>query len=421
MLKNAVFVFIILLYFCNVATAADKHFSGVIRYDYLLTGTHNTVSAKHINTLYVNNVQLESSKMPDYGNFRHLVRNSSTGDTLFLQGFHPIFKEWQSTQEAQTETKEFYNVLLFPYSCDVVSISIEMRDNAGKWVSMFSDTLKIDIDKISFAPIAQYNIDTLIWSGKSNDKVDIVILAEGYTSAEMDKFAADCRRMIDKLFEISPYRQNKNKFNVLALQTPSLESGVDIPSKNIFRNTVYNSTFSTFGLERYLATLDQKSIFDALGNIACDRSYILVNTSKYGGGGFYNHLVISAADCVNAQYVFVHELTHGLCGLADEYFDSSTSFIEPLYTKGVEPWEPNLTTLTNFSEKWENLIDKNIPIPTPRSYKYLYSIGVFEGGGYQKDDVFSPYQNCWMKGYSSNGFCPICRMVIEKTINLYAK
>ena len=73
----------------------------------------------------------------------------------------------------------------------------------------------------------------------------------------------------------------------------------------------------------------------------------------------------------------------------------------------------------NFDTKWKDKIKKSTPIPTPREEKYKNTVGVFEGGGYVSEDVYSPFMDCRMKSNQANGFCPVCQESIEKMIRYY--
>ena len=140
--------------------------------------------------------------------------------------------------------------------------------------------------------VRSYETVKIQQNGKPSEKVDLVILAEGYTQAEMDKFVDDARRVTGYLFNEEPFKSEKSKFNVTAVLTPSAESGTDIPGEGIYKNTAFNSTFYTFDIDRYLTTSDMKSIYDAAASVPWDHLYILVNSEKYGGGGFYNFLSV---------------------------------------------------------------------------------------------------------------------------------
>ena len=98
-------------------------------------------------------------------------------------------------------------------------------------------------------------------------------------------------------------------------------------------------------------------------NAPYDQIYIIANSSKYGGGGIFNDYCVSVNSNAAAAKIFIHEFGHGFAGLADEYYDSSTSYNE-FYPKDVEPWEPNLTTLVDFGSKWKSMLPSGTAIPS---------------------------------------------------------
>ncbi|NQU51486.1 MAG: peptidase, partial [Bacteroidetes bacterium] len=106
--------------------------------------------------------------------------------------------------------------------------------------------------------------------GNLKKKVDLVILAEGYTNLEMDKFVEDAKRVTQYLFDEEPFRSDKKNFNIKAVLTPSVDSGTDVPGENIYKNTHFNSNFFTFNLPRYLTTSDMKTIYDAAAVVPYD-------------------------------------------------------------------------------------------------------------------------------------------------------
>jgi hypothetical protein len=248
----------------------------------------------------------------------------------------------------------------------------------------------------------------------------LVILAEGYTANEIQKFADDSKRVTSYLFDEEPFKSGKEHFNVKAVFMPSAESGTDIPGERIYKNTAFNATFYTFDVPRYLTTSDMKTIYDVAATVPYDQIYILVNTERYGGGGFYNFLTICSADNELTREVFVHEFGHGFAGLGDEYYTSSVAY-ENYYNLEIEPWEPNLTPLIDFDKKWKNMISPSVPVPTPREARYSNTIGVFEGGGYMNKGIYSPYTDCRMKSNTAKCFCPVCTNAIKKTIEYYTK
>jgi hypothetical protein len=113
--------------------------------------------------------------------------------------------------------------------------------------------------------------------------------------------------------------------------------------------------------------------------------------------------------------VFIHEFGHGFAGLGDEYYDSDVSYSD-FYSRDIEPWEPNLTTLVNFSSKWKNYVLAGTPVPTPSDQQYLNAVGVFEGGGYVAKGLYRPAYDCRMKSNDTDNFCKVCQLSIEKMI-----
>ncbi|MFO7932486.1 MAG: M64 family metallopeptidase, partial [Bacteroidales bacterium] len=189
------------------------------------------------------------------------------------------------------------------------------------------------------------------------------------------------------------------------------------PGAGIWKNTIVNSSFYTFGIERYMTTLDFKSVCDVASNAHYDQIYILVNTSKYGGGGIYNHYSISAADNKQSREVLIHEFGHAFGGLADEYFTSAVAYND-YFNLDAEPWNPNLTTLVDFSSKWEDMVPEGVPVPTPPLDKYRKTVGVYEGGGYVSQGIYRPMIDCRMHSNDAS-FCPVCTRAIEKMIRLH--
>ena len=195
-----------------------------------------------------------------------------------------------------------------------------------------------------------------------------------------------------------------------------MESGTDIPGEHVYRNTVLNSTFYTFDISRYLTTTDMKMVHDMAADVPYDQLILLVNTSRYGGGGFYNFINVCASDHPLSPNVFVHEFGHGFAGLADEYYTSEVTF-DNYYNLKAEPWEPNLTTLVNFDLKWKSFLDLDTPVPTPRNEKYESTLGAFEGGGYRAKGIYSPMEDCRMKSNKTHNFCPVCIRAIQAVIS----
>lgn len=356
----------------------------------------------------------------DFGKYKLEVRDSSTNELIYSRCFSTLFSEWQTTEEAKKIKKSFSESVVMPFPKNKAIASIFTRDRKHKLIKKFEvqiDPKNYFISKEKRKPCNNFKV---IYNGESSSKVDIVIIPDGYTKDEMEIFKLDCNKFAQYLFNSSPYKENKDKFNIWGVEAPSLESGTDIPAENIWRNTSVNSSFYTFDVERYCMISDYKTVRDFAANAPYDQIYVLVNSKKYGGGSIYNFYSVCVNKNPREEYVFVHEFGHGFAFLADEYYESSTAY-QDFYPSDVEPLEPNLTTLIEFDKKWKNQIEKNIPIPTPTEEKYKNSIGVFEGGGYVAKQVYRPMYDCSMKSASVNNFCPVCKETILKMIKFYSE
>ena len=355
-----------------------------------------------------------------YGSYRYRLFDEESGLLIFSKGFSTLFQEWQTTPEAKNADKTFYQAAIFPYPRKTVRLEIDARQRNGRFVNLYKTVIDPGDYFILQESPARFPAENILNNGPSEKKVDIVILAEGYTLEEMDKFLKDAERVTNYLFDEEPFHSEKDHFNVRAVMTPSAESGTDIPGEHIYRNTFFNSSFFTFDVPRYLTSSDMKAIYDAASVVPYDQIYLLVNTERYGGGGFYNFLNVCSSDNQLTGEVFVHEFGHGFAGLGDEYYTSDVAY-EDFYNTAVEPWEPNLTTLIDFDKKWKFMVPDSIPVPTPRKAKYHKSVGVFEGGGYMAKEIYSPFMDCRMKSNYARGFCPVCVEAIKKMIHFHCQ
>ena len=354
----------------------------------------------------------------DYGDHKFVVKDKASGKLIFSYSYCTLFREWQTTEEALSVRRAYPHVLRFPWPLATVTVEIHDRDSNGvfnkSWSGIF-DPASIYSDP---GNSHQYDVVDIEINGSDDEKVDILVLAEGYKSEEMDKFIDDARRSAGYIFSEEPFLSNKEHFNIRAVLSAGPDSGNDIPGEGIWKNTVMNSSFYTFGIERYMTTMDYKSVCDVAACAPCDQIYILVNTDKYGGGGIYNHYSISAADNLQSRAVVIHEFGHAFGGLADEYFNSSVAYND-FFPLDVEPWNPNLTTLVDFDAKWKSMISEETPVPTPAEEAYGDMVGVYEGGGYVSKGVFRPMIDCRMHTNDAV-FCPVCSAALQKMISRVA-
>jgi len=356
----------------------------------------------------------------DYGTYRYSAFDSATGKLIFRRGFSSLFQEWKGTEEAKSLRKAFGMVAVMPFPKKSIRFVIEKRSfETNLFEPLFESYINPGDYFINCESIYKYPVTLIRETGDPLNHLDIALIAEGYRTEEMPEFLQDARRITDSILRVSPYSENVSRINFYAIESPSAESGVDLPGKNIYKNTNINSSFYTFNTDRYLTTFDVKSVYDIAANVPYDAIIILVNSKEYGGGGFYNLYAESTIDNNYSPIVVAHEFGHSFAGLGDEYVGgvAYTGF----YNLDAEPWEPNLTTNKSFEKKWKALVLPDTPLPTPRSYLYKNTIGMFEGGGYEAKGIYSPMMDCRMNTNEAQGFCPACRQAIQKMIDFYCE
>lgn len=361
---------------------------------------------------------------PDYlidkrnmGDYR-ICMKSLQNELLFSKGFNSLFREWQTTEEAQRLNRSFHHAMQLPFPKDFVLIEIQSRRKDGVFRTLIKWTVNPKDYLISQEQTTTYPIDTIVYAGNSKNYLDLVFLAEGYTKEELPKFKEDVKRFGKWIFSLVPFSEYRKKANIYAILSPSIDNHPDVPGEHIYNQTLLNSSFYTFNSPRYLTVRDTKKMYDVAAQVPYDHIYVIVNTKIYGGAGFYNTYTSCASDCKFAKEIASHELGHGLAGLADEYYNNGDE-ISYYYDLNTEPWEPNITTLVSFEKKWKHLISDKIPVPTPRTPKYTRTIGAFEGGAYQSKSIYSPMQDCKMKSNNTKIFCPVCEEAIRNALNTY--
>ena len=196
----------------------------------------------------------------NYGNLRFRIFDEKSDSLLFSRGFSSLFDEWQTTAEAKVKDRTYYQTAIFPYPKQKVRLEIDTRQWDGSFKTIYKTSIDPDNYFIMNESPAKFDTFKILNNGKPENKVDIVILAEGYTMHEMEKFKDDAQRVTNYLFEEEPFKSEMEKFNVTAVLTPSLESGTDVPGEHIYTNTCFNSSFYTFDLSRYLTLGDLKPV-----------------------------------------------------------------------------------------------------------------------------------------------------------------
>lgn len=361
------------------------------------------------------------AELPLQGNGQIIMRNAASGKTIYTTSFSSLFQEWLETDEARNVTKGFENTFLLPYPLQPVEIEITLLDprcNVRASMKHIVHPNDVLIEQKGNSHITPHKY--LLHNDSPEKCIDVAILAEGYTLQEMQTFYEDADIACKSIFDHEPFKSMKKRFNVVAVASPSTDSGVSVPRLNEWKHTAFGSHFSTFYSDRYLTTSRVKAIHDALAGIPYEHIIILANTEEYGGGGIYNSYTLTTAHHPMFRPVVVHEFGHSFGGLADEYFYDNDVMTDT-YPLDIEPWEQNISTQVDFAAKWKDMLSENTPVPTPAEVSENYPTGVYEGGGYSAKGIFRPAENYRMRTNEYPAFCPVCQRALRRIIEFYTE
>lgn len=266
-------------------------------------------------------------------------------------------------------------------------------------------------DDVDLVPLPGYSLDD------PDNRIDVVILGDGYTAAQAGDFAADAKKVADGVLEISPYADYLDFVNVVAAFGPSAQSGADhppyrpgctnypdtccpdsaAPATGTSVSTRYESTYCGTGVQRGMVARD-------LGRVEADASavypgwdqlMVIVNDPEYGGtGGAIATTSVHDAGVLVMQ----HELGHSLLGLADEYTGAVPGFRDcsDAENSTLPACDPNVTDVTDRADlKWRRWVEDSTPIPTS-SPQPPSVVGLFKGARYDPERYYRSCDACIM-------------------------
>lgn len=228
--------------------------------------------------------------------------------------------------------------------------------------------------------------------GIPDNRVDIVIVGDGYTAAEMGTFHANATTIEESFFRYEPFKSYAPYFRFTQVEVVSNESGVDNdPNPGINRDTALDMGYWCGGTERALCVSVSKAYQAAAAAPDIDQVIAIANSAKYGGAGYpSNDLGTAAGRNSAAVEIAIHEIGHSLGDLADEYtYGGPTT-----YTGGelspVDVSIYNRQQQLDMSRKWWRWMDAAMA-------GFDGPVSTFEGGNYSQYGVFRPSNNSMMR------------------------
>jgi hypothetical protein len=286
-----------------------------------------------------------------------------------------------------------------------VDVHYDYADETGQ---LWGGRVRLQIERPDWTKV----IPAPVWSAWARDgspanRIDLVLVGDGYTATQMGTYAAHANAAMATFFAEEPFRSYGDYFNIHRIDVVSNESGVsNDPVQGITRDTALQMHYWCGGTERLLCV--NTSLALAYANNAPDVDMVLAiaNSTKYGGAG-YSWLSLATVAGGNgwAADIALHEFGHSLGKLADEY-----DYGGPATYTGGEPTDRNTskynaTQMGINGRKWAPWLGTNLA-----AYDGLVS--TYEGAAYSQYGIYRPTNNSKMRALGRPFNLPSCEGLI---------
>jgi len=221
-------------------------------------------------------------------------------------------------------------------------------------------------------------VTTIVNNGPSGNRIDLVIVGDGYTAADLPGYAADAVNVVNGFFAQEPLAAYATCFNVHRVDVVSNESGVDEPDFGIYRDTALDMSYNCSDIDRLLCVNVSKAQSAAAAAPQAEQILALANSTRYGGAGYPSaDMATLAGKNASAIELALHEFGHAFADLADEYdYGGAATYAGP------EPPPPNVSIYNaaqqlSLQTKWYRWLD----LPT---------VDTFEGAMYSQYGIYRP-------------------------------
>jgi hypothetical protein len=243
---------------------------------------------------------------------------------------------------------------------------------------------------LTSAHAAAEPVVALAINGPVDNRINLVVLGDGYTQGELSKYASDTDRVLQAFFRQSPFVDYARYFNLYRVDVTSNESGVDHPESNVTRDTALGAAYNCSGIQR-LICVTQSAVNNVLSRSVPanqrDLVLVIVNDPAYGGSG--GAIAVTSTN-ESAVELILHETGHTLGLLADEYTDQP-----PACVNNIEPPEPNASREPSANVKWSYWVSSSTPLPTTTTT--AATPGTYLGAKYCPEGLYRPTNNSKMR------------------------
>lgn len=250
-----------------------------------------------------------------------------------------------------------------------------------------------------------FEVQNIKYSGDNDNRINLVIMGDGYLPSEFDAFEAHSNAFVNELFSQSPFSEYTDYFNVYIIKVASAESGAThpgtapdeptsppVPVTNV--NNFFGTQYDSYNIHRLLFSSNYALINNVLANNFpdFDIALILVNAPYYGGSG--GAFAFASTDESSIE-IAIHELGHSFAFLKDEYYPGDALVQEAI----------NMTQNNNPATiRWRNWLNYN-------------GVGIYPYGTSGTPATwYRPHQLCKMQ-YLGYPFCNVCKEGIIERIH----
>lgn len=269
---------------------------------------------------------------------------------------------------------------------------------------------------VAGSSMAGQDVVTLRDHGPNENRIDVVVLGDGYTGDELAQYSTDVNRVVAGFFREEPFATYEAYFNVHRVDVVSRDSGADHPSQGVDRKTALGSRYDCENLRR-LICVDDSAVQDILDILSfyADMVVVLVNDPEHGGlGGATGEGIPLAVAAMNrnAAETVLHEAGHAFGYLADEYDEGD----RPCYTS-EEPPQVNVSLYSSADHlKWSHWIEPGTTVPSTSTQ--AGRVSAYEGAMRYPCGLYRPTHDSKMRTLG-NSFDPVnTEQLIKRIYNV---
>lgn len=305
--------------------------------------------------------------------------------------------------------------VMVPLLDDGVRARFQLRGDDGTFKNVGSYNLAdVDADDEGLSD-SVVGSETLVDNGDPDNRLDIVLIDDGYTADQLDQWASDADEITSKILSKEPFASLAPYIDIRRVDAVSEESGAsyDCVDECRARDTAFGTVFPLNWVNTLLGTdYDTRAVFQlqqwevarAVSAVPWDAVVVVSNTATDGGLSVHYATVTRGLPFLGVTTV--HELGHSVGYLGDEYMGDDCILNDQLPVNVTDDPE---------SPPWSDWIEDGTPLPTPETRAYADTVGAFQGA-MSCTNLYRPTQTCLMEDSDQGDYCPVCAEQMVRSI-----